>query len=264
MKNHTLKDIARRIDGASDFTIFVVGDSLTHGVRATDREHTYTAVLARRLAERYSDSAVLRYDGTVSCTLPSWEWELLPLEAYEGPVSVQMGDQRRVTVVRSGIGGNTVRRLLNRKDDFIGRAVGERRADLYTVMVGINDALANDPKKFVLPAVYKSDLEELVQEFEKGNPDADLIFITPSYNDDGTKNESHLAPYAAAMKAVAEQYAIPLIDMHAVWMAHLVVGAPNYGQQDWLSGHPGDSCHPSNEGHAVIANEIYRHIFGEG
>lgn len=263
MKNHSLSDIARRIDDAEDFTLFVVGDSITQGTRATDDEHTYTAVLARLLAERYATASVVRYDGKVKSALPSWEWELLPLRDYAGPISVKEGDGKCVTVVRSGIGGNTVRRLLNRKDDFIGKAVGGKEADLYTVMVGINDAL-NDPRKFVPPAVYKNDLEELVKELESGNPDADLIFITPSYNDDGTRHESHLAPYALAMKEVAEKYGIPLIDMHAVWMAHLACGAPNYGQGDWLSGHPGDSCHPSNEGHAVIANEIYRHIFGEG
>lgn len=258
MRNTTVQSIVERMRDAEQYTVFVVGDSITEGARATDDEHTYTAVFARGLAERLPNRRVIRYDGK---RYPTKDAELLPLMTYGDPIVIRQGGDKTLTVVRSGIGGNTVQRMLNRRDDFIGREVGGRCADLYIVMVGINDALRSDASKFVSPEVFASNLNRLLDWLEQGNPAADLILMTPTYNDRGLEPSSHLTPYADAMRATAARRQIPVVDQHRLWMAHLTVGANNYGQGDWLSGVEGDSCHPSNLGHEIIANELLRCLF---
>ena len=258
MRNQTMRAIVDRMTDAQNYTIFVLGDSITAGFRSTDREHTYTAVFARGLAERFPKRNVWRYDGVWYSTKDA---ELRPLLGYDGPFPVQQGEDKTLTVVRSGIGGNTVRRMLNRKDDFIGKTIDGRVADLYTVMVGINDALQKDPTKFVEPDVFGEDLNRLLDELEAGNPTADIILMTPTFNDKVIQSDSRLKPYVDVMLTVAADRAVPVIDQHACWMAHYRPDASHYGQGDWLSDVEGDSCHPSNLGHEAIAKEMLRAMF---
>ena len=260
MKHHTLQEIAARIDGAEELTVFVVGDSITEGARATDAEHTYTAVLARGLAERYGDRTVIRYDGQ---RYPTPDAELRPLMTYGTPVIVQEGTGGRLTVVRSGIGGNTVRRILTRRRDFTKTEPCGRAADLYIMMMGINDALSSDPAKYVSPHGFAEDLRRLAETLDRENPDADVIWMTPTYNDYGVERVSRLDAHAEQMRVVAREYGIPVIDQHRLWMEHLTVGEANYGQGDWLSGAEGDKCHPGDRGHGVIAEAILNELFGK-
>ena len=252
-----MQRIAKRIDEAQELTVFVVGDSITEGSRATSPDNNYIAVFAKCLAERYADCdcRVERYDGKRH---PTPDAETLPLLRYDGPFTVREGNGKKITVVKSGIGGNTVRRMLNRADDFIGKAFGGRVADIYFVMAGINDALKSNPAKYVTVDVFGENLTELIGEMRKRTPDADIVFMTPTYNDKGETATSHLEPYVDKMKEVAAQNGIPVIDQHALWMAHLKPGTEGCGQGDWLAG---DACHPSDIGHKAIALEMMRAIF---
>ena len=257
MRSMTIKSIIDKLLSAEDYLIFSVGDSITEGLRTSSNEATYTAVLARGLAARLPERTVLRYDGLRHDTA---DGELFPVRVYEGPVTVQSGVQGKITVVRSGIGGNTVRRLLHRKADFISKPIEGRTANLFLIVSGINDALDCDPAKYVTPKQYGRDLHELVDEIEAADPSADIIFMTPTFNDYGTNPVSTLDPYADTMKDVAALRQIPVIDLHRLWMEHLVVGAENSGQGDWLLS-PEDHCHPSDTGHAAIAESILTALF---
>jgi hypothetical protein len=117
MSNSMMQEIVTKMTEAQKYTVFVVGDSITAGFNATDSEHTYTACFARGLAAHFPERRVSRYDGI---WYPTKDHALRPLKSYEGPITVQEGT-RQLTVVRSGIGGNTVRRMLDRKEDFIGK-----------------------------------------------------------------------------------------------------------------------------------------------
>lgn len=258
MRSTGMKEILYKLTNKEHYTIFVVGDSITEGFRATNKEYTYTACFARGLAARFPDRTVTRYDGKRYNTPDA---ELLPLERYSEPISVQRGNGNSITVVRSGIGGNTVQRLLNRQNDFIGKSLGGHTADLFIVMVGINDAIESNPSKYAPPAVYLENLRTLVALIQDKHPDADLILMTPTYNDDGLTPTSHLEPYADAMRTLCREQSIPLIDQHRIWMEHQVVGGENFGQGSWLSGLRGDACHPSDVGHAAIADAILQALF---
>ena len=256
-RNESLEDIAKELRESYEYCIVFVGDSITEGARATSAEETYVAHVARGLAREYPKRRVIRYDGIRH---PTEDGHLLPLLTYGDPIEVQGGEGGTLTVVRSGIGGNTVRRLLNRTGDFIGKEFGGRRADLFILNLGINDALKSDPRKYVTSAVYGEHLNTLLDEMERGAAGTDIILMTPTYNDDGTSQKSHLAPYVDRMRAIAEERRIPLIDLHRAWMDHLTVGGENYGQGAWLSGVVGDLCHPSDTGHEAIARLVLENL----
>lgn len=253
MRNTSIRSIVEHLETSNDFTIFFVGDSLTEGFRATSDGNTYVAKVAQGLALRYPDKRMIRYDGKRHS---SKDAELLPLFTYGDPIEIQNGSNGTVTVVRSGVGGNTVQRMLDRKNDFIGYELDGRKSDLFFINVGINDALITDPRKYVTSADFDKNLNLLLDEIEIGAPYADIILMTPTFNDLGDTPYSHLEPYADVMRSVAAKRSIPLIDLHKVWMDHLTVGGENFGQGDWLSGVKNDACHPSDAGHAAIAQAI--------
>ena len=254
MRNTTLSAIFERMKNAKEYVIFSLGDSITEGARASSDETTYTAVLTRRLAERFPTRTVLRYDGH---SHEGPDSEILPIDRYSDPVTLQNGTEGKLTVVRCGIGGNSTRRLLRRSADFVGKAFEGRTGDLFLIVVGINDSIEKVPDKFAPPALYAEHLHILLDRIEESDPNADVIFMTPTYYDYGTEPVSRLDPYADAMQAVAKERAVPVIDLHRLWMEHLVIGGEQYGQGDWLNG---DRCHPSDKGHAAIGEEIARNL----
>lgn len=241
--------IRERLKVGGIFTLQCVGDSVTQGTNHCRPEETYTAKLASCFAEKFGDACVMRYDGRVVN-------ELAPLDGFDGPILVRFGEKGRINVIRNGVGGNTVARLMNRADDFTGEVAGFR-PDITTVMCGINDALAEEPKKYVTDAVFKENYRRLIGMIQKENPDTEIVLLTPSYNDSGDKTESRLDPYCARVHELAKEYGLDLIDVHALWMNHLEVGGEHYGQGDWLSDCKGDMCHPSPKGAEMTARFIF-------
>ena len=55
MRSTGMKEILYKLTNKEHYTIFVVGDSITEGFRATNKEYTYTACFARGLAARFPD-----------------------------------------------------------------------------------------------------------------------------------------------------------------------------------------------------------------
>ena len=125
----TVKTVLDKIARGEDACVCCVGDSVTYGVIHCRPEETYTAKLAAAFAGQYRTCTVLRYDGIYHDDNGN-----CPLDAYDGPVLVQAGTAGCLTVVRSGVGGDTVARLCNRADDFTVKLPGGMRPDLMTVM----------------------------------------------------------------------------------------------------------------------------------
>ena len=258
MRHTSMEAIVARMRETESHLTVVVGDSLTEGIRVEDPEDVYVAAFARGLAEHFSDRRVVRYDGR---RYDHPDAELMSVADYGDPITVQDGGAGELTVVRSGIGGNTARRMICRQGDFVGETFLGRRADLLIVEVGVNDALCCDPAKYVTADTFGRDLHELLDLFEKENPDTDVIFMTPTYNDVGDKPASCVDAHDAEMQRVARERGVPVVDLHRLWMSHLEVGSYHYGQREWLTGVEGDTCHPSPEGHRAIAEEMLRTIF---
>ncbi len=251
MRSTSVKEIVKKMTEAEEYLILMLGDSITQGCGASSPETNYVAEFTRLMAKKFPNRTLLRYDGRVVS-------EQLPLDGYSDAVSVQSGTDKKLTVVRCGVGGNTVRRLLNRRDDYAGREFDGRVGDLFFIMLGINDSLIKTPEKYVTPEQYKKDLCELLDLLATTNPEADAVLMTPTYYHDGSAPTSYLDLYAEQMIEVAKEQRLPLIDLHRMWMDHMVIGGAGNGQGDWL---PHDKCHPGDKGHAVLAEEILRALF---
>ncbi len=246
----------QRLSENKRFVINILGDSITWGENHCTAEQTYCAELARLFAKAYSDCTVIRYDGIV-------ESESKPLSHFSEPIKVQVGGETEFVIIRNGIGGNTVRRALNRKQDFVGECIHGCDPDLFIMMYGINDALIEDSSKYVTPERFYENYCELYELLKQTNPTAKLVFMTPSYNDHGISDKSVLDPYCEKIKQLAEEKAAALIDVHKLWMEHLIIGAEHYGQGSWLSGVKGDSCHFSPEGSRATAEFIFEELTKE-
>ena len=247
----TAKDVLKKIERGEDALIVMEGDSLTWGLNHCTPEETYCAQFTRLLANRFPRAKVVRYDGVVSK-------EGQPIDDYGHAIPVQLGEgQQKLTVVRSGVGGDTVLRLINRIEDFTGQVVDGRQPDLITIFLGVNDALDSDPYKYVSDRIFQIHYRMLLKEIQRRNPETAILLLTPSYNDLGQSERSCLDAYSERVKEVAGEFQLPLIDIHQKWMEHLQVGSENYGQRDWLSNQQGDSTHLSPRGAKVMAHHFF-------
>lgn len=244
-------DFFRKIESKEDAVLCCVGDSITYGLIHCIAEETYTAKLAARFGFKYPDITVLRYDGNCG----SGEYDTI--NDYTGPILVHSGEKGCLTVIRNGVGGNTASRLTKRIDDFTVLLPNGVKPDVMTVMTGINDALSEDPNRYVTPEQFKLNYRELLKLTAERLPDTAIVLLTPSYNDMGVNCKSCLEPYCDVVKSLAKEYSLPLIDVHSLWMNHLIPGSEHFGQRDWLSDSKYDSCHPTPLGAEMTARYIF-------
>lgn len=231
------------IENRRHITIDIIGDSVTCGLNHCSNEETYTAQLAKMLADRLPDVSVYRYDGIVKDGLSAMEY-------FDGPVKVSpgMGD-KQIDVIRNGIGGNTVRRAINRIQDFTGELANGRRADVSVFMFGINDALKSDPAKYVTPEKFLEDYRELLDSF-KQTEKSEIVIMS------ATTNDQCIDEHVKMTEVLAREYNLPYVDQHKLWQTHYDKNMPNFGHGNWLSEAPGDACHPTPEGAEVIARAL--------
>ncbi len=242
--------MARACEGAH-ITLDFVGDSITHGLTHCRPEETYIAKVAAEIARRYPTCTVRRYDGFV-------DDEFGPLGSFDGPILVSLGTGEGVIdIIRNAVWGNTVRRALNRLDDFTGTLANGRTPDATLIMLGINDSLEGDPTKYVPPAVFKQDYKGMLDLIRERNPDTAFVLVGATYNGDS------IAPYCAATEALAAEEGIPYIDLFSFWMAHYDPAAPHFGQGDWLSDVSWDACHPTPKGSELTARRVCEALLGE-
>ncbi len=251
-----LAEIVEHMKDDPNYLIFVIGDSLTEGQGASDPERfDYTAKFAEKLAERMPEKSVYRIDGKRNNDATAI---IYPNKGKHVPVQRVSGTSDEIVIARCGIGGNTVKRIINRSHDFIGKELRGVTGDLFIIMSGINDSSAGNAEKYASPPAYKTQLNKLLDMIYAEHPEADIILMTPTYcgNDGRT-----LDMYAKQMKDVAAERGIALIDQHQLWMDHWLKGAPNYGQGDWLA--EGDSCHPTDIGYEAMADYMIKCLFGK-
>ncbi len=251
-KTATLKDIAKKIENSKDYLITFVGDSVTLGIGNTGDEKSYPAFFARRLAEKFPDRKIVRYDGIIN-------GERVPLKEYSAPITVGAGKGGKITVVRSGVGSSEVTHTIARMEtDFMGTADGRlpKKADLLVIHLGINDQGYG-----ASAAEFKERLLNLGKKILCDQPETDVIFMTPTSsvaNSKAPASENPLNGHSEAMKEAAEELGFAVIDMHAVWMEHYVQGGANFGMRNWHY----DRWHPSDKGYEVMGDKIFENLFG--
>jgi len=250
-----LAEIVQHMNDDPNYLIFVIGDSLTEGQGASDPERfDYTAKFAEKIAERMPNKNVYRVDGKRNNNATAI---IYPNKGKHVPVQRISGVTDEIVVARCGIGGNTVKRIINRSYDFIGKELRGTTGDLFIIMSGINDSAAGNIEKYASPPAYKTQLNELIDMIYAEHPEADIILMTPTFSGSDGRG---LDMYAKQMKDIAAERQIALIDQHQLWLDHYEKGSGKYNQGDWLEM---DTCHPTDIGYEAMADYMIKCLFGK-
>lgn len=245
--NNRFNVFKEKLSASENVTLDFVGSSIVWGLNHCTEEETIVSFFAKFFAENFVGYNVVRYDGIV-------ENELLPVKRFDGPNSVayRKAGAPTAAIIKNGVGGNTVRRAINRKEDFIGKMPDGRFADLTFFMFGINDALFTDKDKFVNPCVFEKNYNELMDIMMK-NTDSATVIMSTTFNGDFP-----LAEYRNIAEKIAKERDIPFIDTYSLWQNHFIAGTERFGQREWLAEEPSyDSCHPTPKGSFETAKFIF-------
>lgn len=223
-------------------TITFVGDSITYGMDFCKADETFVAVFAKLVTERYRDTAVYRYDGIVN-------GELNSLNGYK-EFLVKEGTKGRINIFRSGVGGNTVQRALDRFDDYTGVLQSNTRSDFIFTMFGINDALKSDVNKYVTPEVFKQNYNKLISDLKNSEPNAQIVLMT------ATTSSETIDEHNKKTLELAKEHNLKVIDLYALWNNHYSPNAKNHGYGDWLAD-TGDPWHPTPVGAYAMGEKIF-------
>ena len=134
------------------------------------------------------------------------------------------------TVENFGVKGSRLAIKADRDDSFVERLDGiDADADVYVLFGGVNDFSRNVPLGQMGSAdthEFYGALDYLVRGITARSPEARLVVMTPCKTSGivakdipGSFEENHLgltqAPYAAAVREVADRYSLPVIDLYA-------------------------------------------------
>lgn len=95
---------------------------------------------------------------------------------------------------------------------------------------------------------------------KENNPTAEIVLMTPTYNDQGIDTRCCLDAYSNMVIQLANDKGFKYIDLHKLWMEHLIVGSDNCGQRDRLSSCTGDACLFSKKGAEATAHFFQKSI----
>ncbi len=134
------------------------------------------------------------------------------------------------------------------------------RPDVVLIQFGHNDSHAKtEPKATDAATDFRDYLRKYIDETRALN--ALPVLITPmhrrTYNADGSLNDI-LKPYAEAMKAVAAEKQVPLVDLHTA-SGKLIAKLGDQGSAD-LSNAPGDRTHFSPKGASMMAELVMKEL----
>ena len=199
------------------------------------------------IAAKYPSVSVYRYDGITHN-------ERKPMEKFSEPIPVsKVNCGKRIDIIKNGIGGNTVRRAINRMNDFTGILANGELADITIFMFGINDALKSDESKYVEPEKFYNDYKELLSRFEKCEKSQVVIMSA-------TTNDQTIDEHVKMTEKISSEKNLLYIDQNKMWKEHFDENKPNFGQGDWLSDVSGDACHPTPKGAKAIAEKMMSYV----
>lgn len=165
-------------------------------------------------------------------------------------------DGLEAEVINCGIGGERTDVALKRLDKVIAQ-----RPRVMTVMYGTNDAAVDKgASKSRLPlADYEANLRLIVARLREASIQPVLMTPIPlgqkfaymewsPYREQGPNCAMHA--YVLAVRKVAREEAVPLVDNFAVWSELSFMGTD-------LDSLMLDGCHPNPQGQALLAETIY-------
>lgn len=211
-----------------------------------------------------SSRGIIMFGDSTTALRPGSVEKVTSVRLYEALQSVGSS----LTVANAGVGGNTTRDALARLE----RDVLVHQPRVVVINFGINDAAvdvwknppATGPR--IALADYRKNLRSLVKAVQ--DQGGKVILVTPNpvcwtfslrerYGRPPYQPEAAdgfdapvLESYRVAMRELATELKIPLLDLPEVWHAHL---AASGGEVDSLLL---DGMHPNDAGHAVTAEAL--------
>lgn len=154
-------------------------------------------------------------------------------------------------VIKSAYDGNTTRHLL---ESFDWR-VGQFQPQVVFIMVGTNDCYEDSAGPRVPLEEFKDNLKTLIKKARtlKGCRPI-LQTACPIWPGGSPERERNLPKYTSAIRAIARENRVPLIDHMAYWQRK--AKAPGSAQYAWMS----DGIHPNEMGHRVFAELIFKKL----
>ena len=243
-----------------DTLIMFAGDSITEATQNTNTmETSYVACICRYLKELYPNSKIVRVDGkrTHGGNKPLETFEEVIVNNPTSPLNV-------ITVVKSGVGGDTLLRLQKRMNDFI--QYKGMTPDVIFLMEGINDSLTDDQTKYIPIDLYEKYYRTLIQ-YLKRETTSEIVLMTSHWHGDTptnqypVKKDYNLNHYINVQKKVAIMENLYIIDHKKVWDKHFIMTPyVNWGQGEWLTKE--DATHPTPTGQEFgLAKTIWNEVF---
>jgi len=156
------------------------------------------------------------------------------------------------TFINVGVGGNTVRDLMNRWTDDVIRA----EADWVSIKIGINDIhrwLRNVTEQSVDPDEF-AEMYELILTRLRDETDTSIVLVDPFYLSTDKSGQSfrsdvlkHLPKYLKTVEAMAAKFKTKHVRTHKAFATQL-----KHYPADRFCPEP---VHPNLSGHLVIAHE---------
>lgn len=147
-------------------------------------------------------------------------------------------------------GGHKVTDLLQRVD----RDVLAKKPTHVVIQIGVNDASAG-----VTPAMFKSQLEELIQKLEKGG--AKVIQCTCTCRIEGYSPEDpmdrKLDALAEVARAIARERDLPLVDLRQAFREYWKTHNPENKPKGFLTY---DGNHWTETGHKYVADQMLKKL----
>lgn len=163
-------------------------------------------------------------------------------------------DLDQIKFINAGINGHTIDDLFRRyKTDIL-----PDQPDAIVIKIGINDAYndyisSRDRDRL---RYYKTGLEQLIRALQNDLPEAHIFLFTPYYISDSNTDTLYgkMGEYGRVVRALAENFAIPVLDTQAVFDEAIKVKLA----REWAA----DQVHPEREGHMLIAKAAYHFLKG--
>ncbi len=130
----------------------------------------------------------------------------------------------------------------------------QETVDAVVIQFGVDDArekIEGDSKAAPLAITdFDAQLRRLVASIHERNAHTSVILVTPTPLGDGRANE----PHAAAIRTLAREAALPLIDLHRIFTRRNRF--KGHAAADWLA----DGLYPNDAGHTAIQHLVARAV----
>jgi lysophospholipase L1-like esterase len=161
------------------------------------------------------------------------------VQLFEERLRWELG-RRRDHVIRTAISGRTVADL----EADLDWSVRDYRPDVVSLMFGLNDCATTTPDTADFARRYRGIIDSLRSD------GAEVILHTPNrlLTTDTAERQRNLPEYVEAVRALAAETGVVLVDHYADWRA-----CDEAGQlEHWIE----QGCHPGGAGHRVLARSL--------